>query len=454
MCAWQTFRIMRSGIPAFNFLPRIFGRPKRKGAGSKEKRKKRPERTVSEHAEGMIQVFIAGGGIGGTYTALNLIREGVDPHGITVVADEWPPYSRHRLPEALKCGYLGGLELGVAKELMDAGVNVVSPARVVSIDPVSREVTIQYVGKGEEEVSYDCLVVATGGKPFIPPIPGTRLKGVTTFYRLNDVRRLLALRRGDSAVVVGGGLVGVAAAISLRRMGLRVALIELKRSLLPQVIDPPLSEPLRKYLTSVEGIKLFLNSKVKRLLGSGHVTAVLTDSGAVSANAVVFATGVRPNSELLLRAGASNVRGAITVDGWGRTSLAGVYALGDCALSKDYVTGRMTYRPLGFVAAHYAKYVARAIAGTARGEGTAGVIPTIYERLGEVRVYRLGLSASEARSLGLSNAEAVIVRSGNDVWEAKVVVDGRVVGWELVTVGHKHVIPTASYIDEILATKA
>lgn len=447
------YGVLRGGMPALNFLQKILRKPKRKEVKGGEGRKEGFKEVISGHVRDVIRVLIVGGGVGGVYTALNLIREGVNPHGITVVADEWPPYSRHRLPEALKCGYLGGLELGVAKELMDAGVNVVSPARVVSVDPASREVTIQYVGRGEEEVSYDCLVVATGGKPFIPPIPGIGLRGVTTFYGLSDVKRLLSLR-GGSAVVVGGGLVGVAAAISLRRRGLRVALIELKDSLLPQVIDPPLSEPLRKYLTGVEGIKLFLGSRVKKLLGSGRVTAVLTDSGALSADAVVFATGVRPNSELLLRAGASSVRGAIAVDGWGRTSLAGVYALGDCALSKDYITGRATYRPLGFVAAHYAKYVAKAIAGAASGEGTPGVTPTIYERLGEVRVYRLGLSASEARSLGLSDAEVEVIRSGNNVWEARVLARGRVVGWELVTVGHEHVVPTATYLEQLLPPKS
>ncbi len=446
------YSVLRGGIPALNFLPKILGKPKRKEVKGSEGKKEGFKEVISERVENVMRVLIVGGGIGGVYTALNLIREGVNPRGITVVADEWPPYSRHRLPEALKCGYLGGLELGVAEELMDAGVNVVSPARVVSVDPASREATIQYVGEGEEEVSYDCLVVATGGKPFIPPIPGIGLRGVTTFYGLNDVKRLLSLR-GGSAVVVGGGLVGVAAAISLRRRGLRVALIELKRSLLPQVIDPPLSEPLRKYLTGVEGIKLFLGSRVKKLLGSGRVTAVLTDSGAVSADVVVFATGVKPNSELLLRVGVSNVREAIIVDGWGRTSLAGIYALGDCALSKDYITGRMTYRPLGFVAAHYAKYVAKAIAGTASGEGTPGVIPTIYERLGEVRVYRLGLSASEARSLGLSDAEVEVIRSGNNVWEARVLAKECVVGWELVTVGHEHVVPTATYLEQLLTAK-
>ena len=453
MLVKRGYGVLRDGIPALNFLPRILGEHKRKEVKGCEGREEGLKEVISERVGDVMRVLIVGGGIGGIYTALNLIREGINPRGITVVADEWPPYSRHRLPEALKCGYLGGLELGVAKELTDAGVNVVSPARVASVDPASREVTIQYIGKGEEEVSYDCLVVATGGKPFIPPIPGTGLRGVTTFYGLNDVKRLLSLR-GGSAVVVGGGLVGVAAAISLRRRGLRVALIELKRSLLPQVIDPPLSEPLRKYLTGVEGIKLFLGSRVKKLLGSGRVTAVLTDSGAVSADAVVFATGVRPNSELLLRVGASNVRGAITVDGWGRTSLAGVYALGDCALSKDYITGRATYRPLGFVAAHYAKYVAKAIAGAASGEGTPGVIPTIYERLGEVRVYRLGLSASEARSLGLSDAELEVIRSGDNVWEARVLAKGRIVGWELVTVGHEHVIPTATYLKQLLSPKS
>ena len=453
MLVKRGYGVLRDGIPTLNFLPRIPGEPRRKEVKGCEGREEGLKEVISERVGDVMRVLIVGGGIGGIYTALNLIREGINPRGITVVADEWPPYSRHGLPEALKCGYLGGLELGVAKELMDAGVNVVSPARVASVDPASREVTIQYIGKGEEEVSYDCLVVATGGKPFIPPIPGTGLRGVTTFYGLNDVKRLLSLR-GGSAVVVGGGLVGIAAAISLRRRGLRVALVELKHSLLPQVIDPPLSEPLRKYLTGVEGIKLFLGSRVKKLLGSGRVTAVLTDSGAVSADAVVFATGVRPNSELLLRVGASNVRGAITVDGWGRTSLAGVYALGDCALSKDYITGRATYRPLGFVAAHYAKYVAKAIAGAASGEGTPGIIPTIYERLGEVRVYRLGLSASEARSLGLSDAELEVIRSGDNVWEARVIAKGRIVGWELVTVGHEHVIPTATYLKQLLSPKS
>ncbi len=423
----------------------LFGRFRSIFKVTTEVKEEKPPESLSRRVG--LRIAIIGGGIGGLYTAVNLIKTGVDPDAITIIAKEWPTYSRHRLASILAHGSdLRTAMLDAAEKVVRVGVNVMGGAEAVAVSIPGREILVRS-GGSEEELEYDTLVIASGGKPFIPPIPGVSLRGVTTFHTLSDVEALRRLTRPSSVVVVGGGLIGLTAAVALRRLGHRVAVVEMRKALLPQVLDPEVAEPVRKYLTRVEGIKVITSSAARKLAGNGRVRKVVLTSFSLSADAVVMATGVRPNTDFLKESGLETVKGGVKVDPHGRTSAPGVYALGDCALSLDLVTGKLVYRPLGFVAAKYARFVAQAIAGKPLKDDieSVGVIPTIYERIGSLRVYRIGLNASEARSLGLNAVVRVEPPAhGGRLWSADVLVDDMPVGWEAVVLGHEHVVKSVA----------
>ena len=384
----------------------------------------------------MERTVIVGGGIGGLYTAMNLIREGFPADGITIIAGEWPAYSRHRLSEFLSSkGPFGRIVLGLSRRLPGMGVEVLAGAEAVSLDPEKKTVGVRANGK-TSEIEYGNLVIATGGRPFVPPIPGVDLKGVVSFHGSNDIEFLRSLPGGSKTVVIGAGLVGLTAAVALKKLGHGVTVVEARERVLPNLVETPLAEFLEERLRKM-GIEVLTSSLVEGVKGNGRVEGVKLRGGKeFEAKAVVMATGVRPNSNLLRKDGRP-----IEVDEAGRTRFPGVYALGDCAMSRDSITGEFVYRPLGFVAAHYARLVARAIAGKPFAD--RGVIPTVYESVGPAEVYGIGLSGSEAERLGVLGRIEV---EGGENWREAWIFDpdGSLIGWERVHSGHFHSVNSAN----------
>ncbi|WP_456366918.1 NAD(P)/FAD-dependent oxidoreductase [Thermococcus sp.] len=380
--------------------------------------------------------IIVGGGIGGVYTAINLIREGLPPEKITIIAREWPAYSRHRLAEFLSSkAPFGRIVLGLSKRLQGMGVEVLAGAEAVSLDTNGKTVRIRANGE-TPEVEYGNLVIATGGRPFLPPIKGVKLKGVVTFHGSKDVEFLKSLPRGSKTAVIGAGLVGLTAAVALRKLGHGVMVIEAREDILPNLLEEPLAKFVEEHLAGL-GIQVLTSSLVEEVEGEEWVEGVRLKGGEeLEAKAVVMATGVRPNSGLLREDGRP-----IEVDDAGRTGFPGVYALGDCAMSMDFVTGEFVYRPLGFVAGHYARLVARAIAG--KPVADRGVIPAVYEAIGPVEVHAVGLGGAEAEKLGVLGD--VKVDGGKNWREARIFDgEGRLIGWERVQSGHFHSVSSAN----------
>ncbi len=342
-----------------------------------------------------MKTVIIGGGIGGLYTAYYLVKYGYEPGNIVLVAAEWPPYSKHRLAEILsEKSSFDYAYIGIYNVLLDKGVRILQDV-AIRLDISNKTVILRRNGG----IIYDNLVIATGGKPFIPPLKGTELKNVMTFYDLEDLKKLSRIPRTARVAVIGAGLVGLSVATALNKLGAQVTIYELMEDILPGVIDRPLSTKLEKYLVS-KGIKIRTRSRVEEIIG-GKTAREIKASGRIEpVDIVVFATGVRPNTELVGGLGIEMLHGAIKIGRNGMTSIDGIYATGDCALSHDLITGKEVYRPLGFVAAHYARIIARNITGVRKE--TRGIVPTIYENIGGAHIVRVGLSLKEAESLGLS----------------------------------------------------
>jgi NADH dehydrogenase len=233
--------------------------------------------------------------------------------------------------------------------------------RVVSIDPAGNAVTLA----GGEKITYDRLVLATGARPIVPSIPGVEGQNVTTVRSRDDLARLRELgMEHKRAVIVGGGYIGVEVAVVLRRLGLEVAIVEM----LPHVVQLTTEE---EFLADIEadltarGVRLFTSARAEEFLTSdGAVRGVrLGDGTIVDADFVVLSIGVVPNVELAAEAGLETSRLGIVTDDRLRTSVPNIYASGDCAEKKSFITGRPTRGEFGTNAVFMSRVIAANIIG-------------------------------------------------------------------------------------------
>ena len=213
------------------------------------------------------------------------------------------------------------------------GVTLYKGHRIVAIDREARTVTSD---RGVVE-PYDKLVIATGSTPIVIPVPGHKLAGVLTYRDLDDVNAmLLAARSGGRAVVIGGGLLGLEAAVGLKERGMEVSVVHLMPTLMERQLDSPAGFLLAQAIEA-RGVKLFLKANTKEILGTDRslgqprVRAVVLDDGTeISADLVVMAVGIRPSAAIAREAGLSVNRG-IVVSADMRTSDPDIFALGECA---------------------------------------------------------------------------------------------------------------------------
>ncbi|MHB1293635.1 MAG: NAD(P)/FAD-dependent oxidoreductase [Anaerolineae bacterium] len=215
-------------------------------------------------------------------------------------------------------------------------VNTVLSDGVAAIDTAAREVRT-HAGL---TYGYDKLLVATGGVPIAPPVPGFESQGVYTFTRLDDavaINDCLESTGAKRAVVVGGGMIGIKATDALMKRGLAITLVELA----PRILSAALDEAASRLITDLmeaSGVDVRAGNSVARILNSeGRVSAVeLQDGQTIPCDLLVFGIGVRPNSALAQQAGITVNRGVV-VDEYMRTSAPDVYAAGDVAEAYDLV---------------------------------------------------------------------------------------------------------------------
>ena len=256
--------------------------------------------------------------------------------------------------------------------------------------------------------TYDQLMVATGATPIRPKkLPGIDAEGIHTLSILPDserIRREIEQRSLRSAVIVGGGYIGLEMAEALLARGLEVSLVEL----LPQVmstLDEDMADLVADGIRKM-GVTLYLGEGVESFqTNEGRVTGVKTSQRLLAADLVVLAIGIRPNVALAEEAGIPlGETGAIRVDDRLRTGAPDVWAAGDCVESFHLVSGRKIFIALGTVANKQGR-----IAGTNIGGGEArfpGVAGTAITRVGETEIARTGLTVREAGKLEIETVAA------------------------------------------------
>ncbi len=213
-------------------------------------------------------------------------------------------------------------------------VDTLFETRVTKINPDKKTVTIE----NGNEISYDKLMVATGSKPFVPPMEGLdRVAKKFTFMKLDDAKAVReAVTEGAKVLIVGAGLIGLKAAEALEHYGADMTVIDLADRILPSILDSEASAIMQKHIES-KGVKFILGTSVKEFSES---SAVLQNGDTVQFDMVILAVGVRPNTELIAEAGGTVNRGIVTSQTQAVQGLRDVYAAGDCTESLDITTGQ------------------------------------------------------------------------------------------------------------------
>jgi len=282
-------------------------------------------------------LIIVGNGMAATRLADELSRQALGRYAVAVIGDE-PRLAYNRvLLSPLLAGEIGEpeIELKPAAWWRARGVSMLYGKPVTGIDRAAKSVTLA----GGLALPYGKLVLATGSRPLMPPVPGLELPGVASFRDIADVAlfRMVAAT-GARVVVIGGGLLGLEAAYGLARIGGRVTVLHLADRLMERQLDRE-GAGLLAAAIAARGIDIRLNCTAERFIGRERVEAVeLTDGGVIPADLVVVAIGVRPRVDLAVAAGLDVNRGIDVDDGLASSDPA-IFAIGECAEHRGLVYG-------------------------------------------------------------------------------------------------------------------
>jgi nitrite reductase (NADH) large subunit len=292
------------------------------------------------------------------------------------------------------------------------GITLYKGVAVTKIDRAAKTV-ISAIG---ETIPYDKLVIATGSRPIIIPVPGASLPGVLTYRDLDDVEAMLyAAKSRGNAVVIGGGLLGLEAAAGLKEQGMDVTVVHLMPTLMERQLDAAAGHLLKKALEA-RGIRVLIKANTKAILGDKKVRAVqLEDGTELAADLVVMAVGIRPNASLAADAGLAVNRGII-VDETIRTSDPDIFALGECAEAHG-----ISY---GLVAPLYE--MANVVAAQLAGDTAAKFAPPSTAT--KLKVTGINLYSAGDFAEGKDREEIVLRDAARGTYRRLVLKDNRIIG--------------------------
>jgi NADPH-dependent 2,4-dienoyl-CoA reductase/sulfur reductase-like enzyme/rhodanese-related sulfurtransferase len=274
---------------------------------------------------------------------------------------------------------------------------------VLEVDHLNRTIRIVDLATGIEFTdTYDTLVLATGARSIVPPIPGVDAPGVFTVRNVQNaeaIRAWILNRRAATAVVVGSGFIGLEMAEQLTEAGLQVTIVERLPQVMP-ALDPDMAFRVQEELGR-HNVTVHLARSVTAIgAGDDTVTGVQLDNGdTLPADVVILSVGVRPDTTLAVQVGAElGPTGAIKVDPSMRTTVDDVYAVGDVAESYSLHTGAPIWRPLGSTANKMGRIAGDAITGGTLAH--RGILGTGIVRVFELGVGHTGLTETEAKAQG------------------------------------------------------
>ena len=352
-----------------------------------------------------MKVLVLGGVAAGTKVAAKLLREDRSCQVTVLTKGRDISYAGCGLPY-----YVGGMIPQRGSLIVNTpekfaaltGAQVRTETEAVAVHPDRHTVEARDLKSGETaEYAYDKLVIATGASPFIPPIQGLNLKNVFVMRTPDDAAGLrAAVEAGEvkRAVVAGGGFIGLEVAENLAAQGIKTTVIDFAPHILPNFLDPELSEYVENRMAEA-GVMPLTGVALEGVEGTDRVEKVLTSKRGLKADALVLAIGIRPNTGFLEGSGIEMVKGTILTDQHLRTNLPDIYAAGDCAMVANRQTGKPAWSPMGSTANIAGRILAENAAG--RERAYPGVLGTGVAKLpGGLNAGRTGLTETAARAEG------------------------------------------------------
>ena len=312
-----------------------------------------------------MKTVIIGGVAGGATAAARLRRLDEKAEIIILERGEYVSFANCGLPY-----YIGGVitdreDLTLQtpqsfKARFHIDVRVLNEA--VKINPDTKTVTVKNLRTGETyQETYDNLILSMGAEPIRPNIEGADGSNVFTLRNIPDtlkIKNYIATAKPRSAVVIGGGYIGVEMAENLAQAGLKVAIVELADHLIAP-LDFDMAADVHRYIKS-KGIYLHLNNGVKAINGN---TVILQD-GEITADMIILSVGVRPETAIARDCGIElNPRGSIIVNNKMQTNIPDIYAVGDAVEVEDFITKKPAFIPLAGPANKQGRIAADNIAG-------------------------------------------------------------------------------------------
>ena len=293
-------------------------------------------------------------------------------------------------------------------------VDVRTGSEVTAVDPSGKTVTIRRSDTGEcYTEAYDRLILSPGASPLLPPIPGVHHSRVFTLRTIPDAVKIKEFIRKEtpaSALIVGGGYIGIEMAENLHQAGLQVTIAERSDHVIGP-LDFDMACEVHGHLRK-QGIHLLLRHAVEAIEETNKGLSVRLSGTAVQADMVVLSVGVQPDSTLAKAAGLTlNSRGAIVVDSHMRTSDPDIYAVGDAVEVSHLVTGQKTNIPLAGPANKQGRIAADTIAGIpSRYTATQG---SSILKVFDLTVATTGINEQTAKALELPFEKVYVAPSSH-----------------------------------------
>ena len=371
-----------------------------------------------------MKLVMVGNGMAGVRTLEELLKLTPDLYDITVFgAEPHPNYNRILLSPVLAGEQtLQDIVLNDFDWYAENNIRLYTNKKIIKIDRKAREVIAD---DGTRE-HYDRLLLATGSNPFILPLPGKDLEGVLSYRDIHDTEKMIAAASAyQDAVVIGGGLLGLEAANGLKLRGMNVTVVHVMPWLMERQLDRTAASMLQKTLEA-KGLQFRLEANTDALLGdadegkSGRVKSVKLKSGEeISAQLVVMAVGIRPNTALAESAGLHCNRGLVVNDTM-QTYDPRIYAVGECVSHRGIAYGLVA--PLF----EQAKVCANHLALFGIGRYTGSLTST------KLKVTGVDLFSAGNFTGGEGTEDIVLADPGAGVYKRLVIKDGKLIGAVLV----------------------
>jgi NADH oxidase (H2O2-forming) len=379
-----------------------------------------------------MKVVIIGYGPGGAAAAIAARMFSAESE-ITILTEE--ALEAHRKPGAsLALEFPDTKDLSINDwsivSLAQKRINVISDTRVDGGDATTR--TLQIANKkGASIIDYDRLIIATGGIPNLPDIPGNDLPGVFTIQTMADTSAIgKHLAEMKTIMIVGAGFSGLEAAERLITLGKDTHMLVRSR-LMRRQLEPPMSDEIQSRLPG--SLTLHLGHSPTAIIGDTKVEGISLGDEMIDSDAILFMTGVRPNTTIARMLGVQvGELGGIVVDKKMQTSIPNIFAVGDCIEMRDTYTGKQMLLPLGSMAARCGRQAGvAAVGGTKIYEDSSKRLQ--YDRLFGTDVVCIGHSSTTAKDLGVKTTIQYIEDS-DELSKAALVLDskGQLIGGQVI----------------------